>query len=145
MEGDPPCAFILGVSTPFGSAWPTAPSGSIAITARRAIHCRVNRDRRNSWRRTPMPSGRSATSGGHFRRPDFRLHQFTKFREAGGLNQAEYKRGLVRADREFGDMPQAALDDPAVRGVFMDLSRQGRQTVRRARSRYPVVSDLAPF
>jgi hypothetical protein len=34
--------------------------------------------------------------------------------------QVEYRRLLIAAEAEFGDMPRAALDDPRVRGDFLD-------------------------
>jgi integrase len=43
-----------------------------------------------------------------------------EFEKLSQATQSEYRRMLTKAEREFSDMPIAALDDPRVRKDFMD-------------------------
>lgn len=58
-----------------------------------------------------------------------------EFQNLASSTQSEYRRMITEAEKVFGDLPIAALDDWRVRTDFLDLEIQGRTGVRTQRSR----------
>jgi integrase len=67
-----------------------------------------------------------------------------EFEKLGHATQAEYRRMLTKAEREFGNMPIAALDDPRVRKDFMDWRAKVARTSgnREADNRLSIISSM---
>jgi integrase len=67
-----------------------------------------------------------------------------EFSKLAASTQEAYRGTIRRANIEFSDMPQAALEDPAVRGVFMDYrAKVAKQSgEREADTRLSVISAM---
>ena len=93
----------------------------------------------------PMPSGRSPiVCKGTFAGLVADYTASREFEKLAAATTAEYKRCLIVAEREFGDMPIAALNDPAVRKEFTGWAKKVAATSgeREADGRLSTISAM---
>jgi integrase len=71
-------------------------------------------------------------------------YQFSPaFRQLSNQTQRDYARRIRKIETEFGDMPLAAVADPAVRGIFLDWrDKIGRTTPREADYAFAVLARI---